>query len=649
MGIAKIKKFPNLKVGMKGKNPAVGILLCNFLLSGMGLQAAAVVDTTQDSDWAFEPVSAVELPAETVDSAGSEIDYFILAGLQKRGVEPNGPADRSVLIRRAYFDLIGLPPTPKQVEAFLADDSPEAFANVVDELLASPHYGERWGRHWLDLARYGDTSGDGADTPIPEARLYRDYVIDAFNRDMPYDQFITEQIAGDLWAKEEGGNRLRQRIIATGYVALARRFGNRAYDDLHLVIDNTLTTIGKGMLGLNLSCARCHDHKFDPISIEDYYGLYGYFSSTQYPHPGTEHGRERKNFVDLPEEGEIAYAVFDKMGEKGTGDSPLLRRGNPKDPGEKIPRGFLQRIEPKKAEIPAGQSGRLQLARWIASPENPLTARVMANRIWQFHFSKGLVPTSNDFGNQGKPPTHPQLLDWLAHRFIEENWSIKAMHRLIMASSAYQRSSAMQEDKMRRDPSNEGIWRYPRHRLQAEPIRDAILYVSGRLQKGNPGRHAFPEPDKNNEYPFTQSRPFFEDYDHEYRSVYLPSRRLGKRPFMATFDGPDTNECTGNRRISTVPLQSLFWMNSDFIRNNARSMAQRLLAAGNDTADRLSMAYLLTLSRPPTEMEQADFANYLQDYREQLDHTPDSRERDLRAWASISQILLASNEFCFIE
>lgn len=649
MGIAKIKKFPKLIEGMKGKNLAAGILLGNFLLPGTGLQAAAVVDTSNDLNWAFEPVSTVDLPASAVDTSGSEIDYFISAQLEKRGIEPNGSADRRVLIRRAYFDLIGLPPTPEQVEAFLADDSPEAFAKVVDELLASPHYGERWGRHWLDLARYGDTSGDGADTPIPEARLYRDYVIDAFNRDMPYDQFITEQIAGDLWAKEEGGNRLRERIIATGYVALARRFGNRAYDDMHLVIDNTLTTIGKGMLGLNLSCARCHDHKFDPVSIEDYYGLYGYFSSTQYPHPGTEHGRERKNFAALPEEGEIAYAVFDKMGAKGTGDSPLFRRGNPKDPGEIIPRGFLHRIKPKKAEIPARQSGRLQLARWIASPENPLTARVMVNRIWQYHFSKGLVATSSDFGNQGKPPTHPQLLDWLAQRFIEENWSIKAMHRLIMASAAYQRSSAMQEEKMHRDPSNEGFWRYPRHRLQAEPIRDAILYVSGRLQMGNPGRHAFPEPNENNEYPFTQSRPFFEDYNHEYRSVYLPSRRLGKRPYMATFDGPDTNECTGNRRISTVPLQSLFWMNSDFIRDNSRSMAERLLAAGYDMEDRLSMAYQLVLARPPTEKEKADFAIYLGDYREQLDGTGDPRERDLRAWASISQILLASNEFCFIE
>ena len=202
---------------------------------------------------------------------------------------------------------------------------------------------------------------------------------------------------------------------------------------------------------------------------------------------------------------------------------------------------------------------------------------------------------------------------------------------------------------MRRDPSNEGLWRYPRHRLQAEPIRDAILYVSGRLQKGNPGRHSFPEPDENNAYPFTQSRPFFEDYDHEYRGVYLPSRRLGKRPYMATFDGPDPNECTGNRRISTVPLQSLFWMNSDFIGVNARSMAQRLLAASNETAERLSMAYLLALSRPPSEMEKADFTRYLGDYREHLDETSDSRERDLRAWASICHILLASNEFCFIE
>ena len=635
---------------MKGRRTFSGSLLTVTLISGigLGLQASAKVESPDFSDWAFKPVSAIELPSNWVDQAGTEIDYFILAELDKRGIEPNGPADRRALLRRAYFDLIGLPPTPEQVEAFLGDDSPQAFAKVVDALLASPHYGERWGRHWLDLARYGDTSGDAADTPIPEARLYRDYVIDAFNQDMPYDQFITEQIAGDLWAKEEAHHRLRERIIATGFVALARRFGNRAYDDMHLIIDNTLTTIGKGMLGLNLSCARCHDHKFDPVSIEDYYGLYGYFSSTQYPHAGTEHGRERKNFVTLPE-GDIAYAVIDKKGAKGIGDSPLLNRGNPKDPGDKIPRGFLARIDPKNAQIPAGQSGRLQLARWIASPENPLTTRVMVNRIWQYHFSKGLVATSSDFGNQGKPPTHPELLDWLADRFVKGGWSIKAMHRLIMASEAYQRSSKMSPEKMQMDPSNDGLWRYPRHRLQAEPIRDAILYVSGRLKMGNPGRHAFPEPDEKNSYPFTQSRPFFQDYDHEYRSVYLPSRRLGKRPYMATFDGPDTNECTGIRRISTVPLQSLYWMNSDFIQENSQSMAQRLLAACQEAGDRISLAYQLALSRPPTETEKGELTRYLHDYREELDGNLDPKERELRTWTSLCHILMASNEFIYID
>ena len=226
----------------------------------------------------------------------NDIDRFILAKLEEKGLRANPPADKQTLIRRAYFDLIGLPPTPEQVDAFLNDKSADAFEKVVEELLASDHYGERWGRHWLDLARYADTSGDGADAPIPEARYYRDYVIEAFNEDLPYDQLIIEQIAGDLLAEEEDGKRKRERMVATGYVALSRRFGNGEYADMNLVIDNTLTTISKGMMGLNFSCARCHDHKFDPISMDDYYGLYGYFSSTQYPHPSTEHGRERKNF-----------------------------------------------------------------------------------------------------------------------------------------------------------------------------------------------------------------------------------------------------------------------------------------------------------------------------------------------------------------
>lgn len=616
---------------------AIGYLAAN--------QAVAENSSNKETPWAFEPLQSAQPPSEVSGQVENAIDRFILAKLDQNGIRPNPPADKRTLIRRAYFDLIGLPPTPEQIEDFLCDTSPEAYQNMVNDLLASEHYGERWGRHWLDLARYADTSGDGADAPIPEAHLYRDYVIDAFNQDMPYDQLIVEQIAGDLLAKEENGYRERQRSIATGYIALSRRFNNGEYRDMHLVIDNTLTTISKGMLGLNLSCARCHDHKFDPIPIEDYYGLYGYFSSTQYPHAGTEHGRVRKNFVTLPN-GELAYAVTDKKDAAEIGDAPLLEKGDPGEEGEAVLRGFLSAIDTSKADIPDGTSGRLQFAQWIASEENPLTARVMANRIWQYHFGAGLVSTSSDFGNQGKAPSNPELLDWLANAFIESGWSFKAMHRMIMNSATYKQSSDAADEKMTLDPENRLLWRYPRLRLEAEPMRDAVLYVSGRLKPGNPGQHPFPQPDENNAYQYTQHRPFIEDYDHEYRSVYLPSRRLARHPYMATFDGPDTNECAADRKVSTVPLQSLFWMNSDFIQSNAQSFAEKVLASGEDTEERIAFAFETAFSRNPEEDEIAELSEFLESYQSEI---PTDPEKESRSWTSLCRVLLASNEFVYID
>jgi len=600
---------------------------------------------SKEIPWSFAPISSAEPPSGIDDAPQSAIDRFILAKLDENGIRPNPPADKRTLIRRAYFDLIGLPPTPAQIEAFLCDTSPEAYDNLINDLLASEHYGERWGRHWLDLARYSDTSGDGADAPIPEAHLYRDYVIDAFNQDLPYDQLIIEQIAGDLLAKEENGYRERERLIGTGYIALSRRFNNGEYRDMHLVIDNTLTTISKGMLGLNLSCARCHDHKFDPIPIEDYYGLYGYFSSTQYPHPSTEHGRERKNFVTLPD-GELSYAVTDKKDPTEIGDAPLLEKGDPSAEGDAVLRGFLSAIDPSKANIPEGNSGRLQFARWIASAENPLTARVMANRIWQYHFGAGLVSTSSDFGNQGEAPSHPELLDWLANAFIESGWSFKAMHRLIMNSSTYKQSSNTVDENMGLDPENKLLWRYPRLRLEAEPMRDAVLYVSGRLKSGNPGKHPFPEPDENDAYQYTQHRPFVEDYDHEHRSVYLPSRRLARHPYMATFDGPDTNECAENRKVSTVPLQSLFWMNSDFIQTNAQSFAEKVLANGDSAEERIAYAFEAAFARSPEEDELSELTEFISSYQSEIPNDPG---KESRAWTSLCRVLLASNEFVYID
>ena len=633
---------------------------------------ASFAGTPDANHWAYQPVREVQPPADTSWSI-HPIDRFIFAELKKHGLKPNPPADNRTLVRRLYFDLLGLPPTPEHVAEFertvQIGNRKSAIENLIGQLLASPHYGERWGRHWLDAARYADTSGDGADAPVPEAHLYRDYVIASFNADLPYDKFITEQIAGDLLAKREPEVRARERVIATGFVAVTRRFNNSEYADMHMVIENTLSTIGKGMLGMSIGCARCHDHKFDPISSEDYYGLYGYFASTQYPHAGTESGKVRKNFVPLPGGG-IAWAVTDKTKTEEIGDALIQMKGDPKTTGEKTPRGFLSVLNKSTPQIPAGESGRLQLAQWIASADNPLTTRVVANRIWMHHFGQGIVATADTFGAQGRSPTHPELLDWLAGEFVRRGWSFKEMHRLILTSATWQQSSDNAERGIRNsesgtphasaiphsalrtpyleDAENKLYWRFPRHRLDAESMRDAALFVSGRLKTGNPGAHPFPKPNEKNEYPYTQHRPFLADSSHEYRSVYLPSRRLGKHPYMELFDGPNPNECNARRPVSTVPLQALFWMNSDFIRDNARSLAARVIAAGTQSEERIRRATQLVYNRPPTNDELSDLTRYAKDYAKSVD-SKDAAEQELRVWTSVCRLLLSANEFVYLD
>ncbi len=449
--------------------------------------------------WAFHPIQSVAVPTVSgSDWCKTEIDRFIRAAQVPLQLTPNPPADKRTLLRRVTLDLTGLPPTPAEIEAFLGDGSPEAFEKVVDRLLASEAYGERWGRHWLDLVRYADTSGDGTDMPVPEARYYRDYVIAAFNRDMPYDQFLVEQLAGDLLAKQTPDDpRNHEKIIATGFIALSRRFGNSRNAEYELIVDDTIDTMGRAMLGLSLGCARCHHHKFDPVSSEDYYGLFGYFHNTLYPHAGTEHQKERADFVTMtvPESAKDrfdspeAWAVRDK--DKGIGDVAVYVGGDPQKKGNPAPRAFISSINSSKPAIPPGESGRLQLAQWIASPEHPLTSRVVVNRIWQYHFGKGLVSTPSNFGKQAEPPSHPELLDWLAREFMAHNWSFKHLHRKIVLSSVYQLSSGVSPEMARLDEANRFYWRFDRQRMDAETLRDSILAVSGMLEQGTGGRHPF--------------------------------------------------------------------------------------------------------------------------------------------------------------
>lgn len=605
--------------------------------------------------WAFQPVKEV-VPPDVANAAWCQtpIDQFIAAGHEAQNVTPVAAADRRTLIRRATLDLTGLPPSIDDVEAFVADESSDAFATVVERLLASPQYGERWGRHWLDQARYADTSGDGTDTPIPEARYYRDYVIRSINDDLPYNQFLIEQIAGDILAQQHPDDpRANDRIVATGYIALSRRFGNSAFAEMNLIIDDTIDTIGKSVMGLTLGCARCHHHKFDPVTSEDYYGLYGYFENTQYPHAGTEHQKEREHFVSMTASDNWrkdydsleAWAVSDRK--KLPGDVKIMVGGDMRQRSEVARRGFLSVLTDEFPEIPADTSGRLQFAEWLAGDNNPLTTRVIVNRVWQYHFGRGIVESSSNFGLQGSKPTHPELLDWLATDFVNHGWSLKHLHRQMMLSSVYQLSSASDSMNLQHDEANSAYWRFNRRRMDAESIRDSLLAVSLTLEPGDGGRHPF-KPTK--ELKYSQGRPFYAVFDHNHRSVYLMTTRLQKHPFLALFDGSDPNKTTEIRRESTVALQALYMMNSDFVKQTATAFANRLREYSSEPEQRIQHAYAATVSRSPDSEELAEALAFVDDYQKEMNACgkPEPEAEQL-AWTSFARVLLSSSEFLYID
>lgn len=660
--------------------------------------------------WSFQPIKDPP-PPKVRDGAWPKnaVDHFTLARMETAGVRPALVADRRTLLRRVTFDLTGLPPTPAELEAFLADPSPHAFQTVVNRLLESPRYGERWGRHWLDVVRYADTCGNASDYPVPQAHRYRDWVVRAFNRDLRYDQFLREQIAGDLIPAGTEEER-RERLIATGYLAIARRFGGDRHGEHHLTIEDTIDNLGRGLLGFSLSCARCHDHKFDPFTMSDYYGLYGIFSSTRYPFPGAEVGKAQEDFVPLAPASQIeamlrphrvklaaaeaevkklevaeadvkklpdgpdkkarvdatakavaearkrraavqaeapiipaAYAVADAKG----ANAKVQLRGDPKRLGDEIPRHFPVILGGQ--QLPAGHpaSGRLQLAEWITNPRNPLTARVMVNRIWQHHFGKAIVPTPNDFGKQGQAPTHPELLDYLASRFIESGWSVKTMHRLILLSRTWQLASTDNDEDMKADPANESYWKFTRRRLDAESIRDTMLFVSGELDERSGGEHPFPRPTT---WGFTQHAPFVAVYETKRRSVYLMQQRLRKNPYLALFDGADPSSSTGVRLLSTTPLQALYLMNDPFAHGMATKFAQRIISESKAESARLARAFQLALSRSPTAEEQQQCADFLQQYRGRLTtlRTP-AEQAEAQTWSAFARALLSGNEFVFVD
>jgi hypothetical protein len=893
-----------------------------------------------ESHWAFRPVRDV-VPHAVLDSRWikTSIDRFILARLEKTRQQPAPPADRRTLLRRLTYDLTGLPPTYDELIAFERDNSPTAIETVVDRLLASPQYGEHWGRHWLDVVRYADTAGETADFPVPLAWRYRNYVIDAFNTDKPYDEFLREQLAGDVLASEGPRGRYAERTIATGYLAISRRFGFDSENYHHLTIQDTIDTLGQSVLGLSLGCARCHDHKFDPISMKDYYAIYGIFDSSRYAFPGSEQkqqvramaplvppdesvGRWRQfdsrlgalvsalenqkrpvpkavlrslhdidgdfelqapaaggsngvlvqpwlyegpiavtseaqsPFKNLYAHGKVGVSIpagdgqyricqaiyprrspdyckllhvnldfrvtpspggttgqhrfwigarpsspavevvisgdgvyltagkrndrigkvnagawqnlqltldlktqtisgsvrtpdqvaafadhafspgwsrhidlvvlesvnrrgtdrhaavavpaieFDNLGiqdcpiapvstkalaadaSAGIGthvdtsassanaataqkdldallaDGPFAMayamtegtphdvrmqlRGEPDQPGALVARGLIKVLGGSPLPADTQGSGRLELARWLTAKNNPMTARVMVNRIWQYHFGRGLVATPNDFGVRGLPPSHPELLDHLAARFKASGWSIKAMHRLIVLSATYQQSSY--GDGVRHDLANtardpDSFSPFARRRLSAEEIRDAILATSGELDRRPAHEHPFPSPLG---WHFTQHAPFGAVYNHDKRSVYLMTQRIKRHPFLALFDGADPNASTAVRQTTTVPTQALYFMNDPFVHAKAETYAAHLLSAQSVDPERIELAWHDLLGRSPTTVERAEATTFLKAYRASLASLKTSQV-DLLALAAYVRTLVSSNEFIFVD
>ncbi len=804
--------------------------------------AAAPIKFTDEEKkfWAFQPMSAVEPPQVKNEAwVKSPIDRFVLARLESKGLTPAPPATKVALLRRATFDLTGLPPTPAEITAFLADQAPNAFARVVERLLASPRYGEKWGRHWLDIARYADSSGNDEDHRYPHAWRYRDYVIDSFNSDLPFDQFIVEQIAGDL-LPSNGVNR--RGIVATGFLALGPKA--LAQQDktkmLYDVYDEQVDVTTKAFLGLTVSCARCHDHKFDPIRTRDYYSMISVFASTRsfskpqefvsepltiplvpknefdryeaarranddlmkrkqneiddlinrvkdpaaraaaaqlaaimiasrrvyasnadpaeearklglkldrfqrwvnYLKPGKprEHllawenaapaDIERvaneyqtrfsarlvewnkkvaewrtkydeaiaKNKSPLPGKPEFeaghdrffAQVYFDKEGplqfsEKDAADfsasdvstikqlraqrdeikkrapkqpemacavaegktvsQKVFIRGDYHNPGDDVPRAVPAILTLAAPQPPMNNgSGRLELARWIASPSNPLTSRVLVNRMWHWHFGEGIVGTPDNFGRMGEMPADAALLDYLAQEFIRRGWSLKAMHRAMMLSSTYQMSSLLPKDAIHRDPENKNQTRFNRRRLDVEEMRDALLAIDGSLDITMGGSlQSGTGTDGENDNKRLSLKP----ESSKRRSVYLPLRRANLPALLNLFDFGDATTVNGERQLTNVPTQALFWLNSEFVTERATNVAAGLVKSGAPAARAtINRAYLKVLNRPASADEISAAQSFLREHRRRFP----GKESDLNGWASLVRVLMASNEFMYVD
>jgi len=648
--------------------------------------------------WAFQAVSDPEPPRARDQSwVRNRIDHFILAKLESKGIPAPERASKAILERRLSFALVGLPPS--------MIDPKDSFLEQVEALLASPHYGERWGRHWLDVVRYADSNGLDENAAHANAWRYRDYVVRSFNEDKPFDRFITEQVAGDLLPDNGDFSVRRNNLVATGFLALGPKL--LAEPDLVKLemdmIDEQIDVLGRAILGLTLGCARCHEHKFDPISTEEYYALAGIFKSTRTmeslkrPAKWVENllanseeqklskkhqdlveaqnavvvaYRERANqellasgkFSKLPKKPEAHYPeptrkelenlektfkLFNESSPKldfamgvqegNVTELPVFVGGDPDVRGEIQPRGFPALISIPEARLSGiDGSGRLELAAWLTSSRNPLAARVIVNRVWRWHFGRGIVETTDNFGLLGGKPTHPELLDWLASRFIEDGWSIKALHRLILSSETWRMSSRAHSIALKKDPENRLLSRAPVRRLEAELIRDSLLHLSGELDLALGGSTWSYE---NRKLVFNHTSEDGTNYLTNRRSIYLPVIRNNVFDLFQLFDFPNPNSMCGNRTPTTTPQQALYLMNSPLVRQAALGFSQK--GFGSDPKVRIQLLYNSAFHRDAEPDEIRQSLRFLESFS--------SKSEPSDKWHAFAQSLICSNEFLYLE
>ncbi|MDA0282040.1 MAG: PSD1 and planctomycete cytochrome C domain-containing protein [Planctomycetota bacterium] len=679
--------------------------------------------------WAFQPIENPQPPATKSKWARTDVDHFIAEKHESRGLTPTGDASVQTLVRRIYFDLIGLPPTPEQSAAFqqaARSNVASAVETLVDELLASPHFGERWGRHWMDVVRYGESTGMERNATFPYAWRYRDWVIAALNDDKSFDRFVKEQVAGDLMPYDSPEQR-KDQVMATAFLAIGPKSLNETDREAFAmdVVDEQIDVTTRAFIGLTASCARCHDHKFDPVPQKEYYALAGIFRSTEtyYGTDASNGNRHPSRLLSIAADGTVAQVSTKGTG-KGTsqaavqkklkaeranlkrfiaqlaknpdargvqiqkekseatinqlsqrvkqqnetvvdakdgeqtmavldGDSPddtqLRLRGEPGDRGDTIPRGFLTIGSVGHIpELDRSTSGRLALAEWLTQDDNPLTARVAVNRVWQHLFGRGLVATVDNFGANGDRPTHPELLDWLASDFKASGWSIKHTIRRIVTSRVYQLGSDRNSIAEDSDPDNHLLWRANHRRLEAESIRDAILVVSGTLD---------PEPAVGSVVQSVGDGIIGRNLNTEgftsgatKRSVYLPIVRGVVPELLKVFDFPEPSMISGSRDVTTVATQALYMMNSEFVTGQAQTFAQRLLAESElNDEQRVDRAWQIALSRSPSETERNDALVFVNQTTESFADSESATGRREKAWTSLAQSLFAAAEFRYVE